>query len=65
MTKPEQSPPDAERVKFLFDQLSLAIYCGMAMRGVLKDNPKAHAAAETLVKELREAQVPGMDPDPA
>ena len=40
-------------VSELFDRLSLAIYYGPAMRGVLL-NPRAKQAAQDLLAELRQ-----------
>jgi hypothetical protein len=44
---------EALSIKELFDRLSVAVYYGTALQGVIRQSPAAWAAAKTLVSELR------------
>lgn len=60
----EETKAKSDRTKYLFDQISIATYYGMAMRMMLTTNPAAAEAAEKLVAEMLKANIPGMSPDP-
>ncbi len=47
-------PVEQLTVKETFDRLSIAIYYGMAMRGVMGQSPRALQAAKDLLAVLRQ-----------